>query len=248
MDSVCVWLSKGQLRETFSSECEHLISSAYDFLLYNGYINFGVSSAFISHVPEGAFKRSVLIIGAGLAGLAAARQLLLFGFKVLVLEGRNHPGGRVYTPKLGTTGQHAAVELGRSVITGIHANPLGVIAGQLSIPLQKVRDKGPLYKPDGTLVNEKIDSTVNSLLDKVTELWKIMGFTIYPSSQISTSIVEFDNRVISTHSLLKHIEVTVLFDKVAFYDICRHSFDIEHPTFTNLNRLISRLYHHSLLH
>lgn len=179
-DNVRVWLSKGQIRETVSSEYEHLISSAYDFLLYNGYINFGVSPAFTSHIPEEASsERSVLIIGAGLAGLAAARQLLSFGFKVLVLEGRDRPGGRVYTQKLGKKGHYAAVELGGSVITGIHANPLGVLARQLSIPLHKVRDKCPLYKPDGTLVDEERDSTVeftfNRLLDKVTELRKIMG-------------------------------------------------------------------------
>ncbi|XP_021758744.1 lysine-specific histone demethylase 1 homolog 2-like [Chenopodium quinoa] len=177
--NVRVWLSKGQVRETVSSECEHLISSAYDFLLYNGYINFGVSPAFTSQIPEEASEGSVIIIGAGLAGLAAARQLLSFGFKVIVLEGRNRPGGRVYTQKMGKKGESAAVELGGSVITGIHANPLGVLARQLSIPLHKVRDKCPLYKPDGTPVDHKIDSSVefifNRLLDKVTELRKIMG-------------------------------------------------------------------------
>ncbi|XP_057249900.1 lysine-specific histone demethylase 1 homolog 2 [Beta vulgaris subsp. vulgaris] len=178
-DNVRVWLSKGQIRETVSSEFEHLISAAYDFLLYNGYINFGVSSAFTSHIPEEASEVSVVIIGAGLSGLAAARQLLSFGFKVVVLEGRDRPGGRVYTQKMGKKGQLAAIELGGSVITGIHANPLGVLARQLSIPLHKVRDKCPLYKPGGTLVDQAIDSrvefTFNRLLDKVTELRKIMG-------------------------------------------------------------------------
>ncbi|KAL2944066.1 Lysine-specific histone demethylase 1-like protein 2 [Bienertia sinuspersici] len=177
--NVRVWLSKEQIRETVSSEVEHLLSSAYDFLLYNGYINFGVSSPFTSHIPDEASEGSVVIIGAGLAGLAAARQLLSFGFKVIVLEGRNRPGGRVYTQKMGKDGQFSAVELGGSVITGIHANPLGVLARQLSIPLHKVRDKCPLYKPDGTPVDQEIDSSVdftfNRLLDKVTELRKIMG-------------------------------------------------------------------------
>lgn len=174
------WLSKGQIRETVSSEYEHLIYSAYDFLLYNGYINFGVlPSSFTSQIPEEGTEGSVVIVGAGLAGLAAARQLLSFGFKVVVLEGRNRPGGRVYTQKMGEKGNYAAVDLGGSVITGIHANPLGVLARQLSIPLHKVRDKCPLYKPDGTPVANQIDSGVelifNKLLDKVTELRQIMG-------------------------------------------------------------------------
>ncbi|XP_022941323.1 lysine-specific histone demethylase 1 homolog 2-like isoform X2 [Cucurbita moschata] len=177
--NVRMWLSKGQIKETVSHEYEHLISAAYDFLLYNGYINFGVSPTFTTQVSEEGSEGSVIIIGAGLAGLAAARQLLSFGFKVIVLEGRNRPGGRVFTQKMGQEGKFAAVDLGGSVITGIHANPLGVLARQLSIPLHKVRDNCPLYKPDGTLIGKDIDAKVefifNKLLDKVTELRKIMG-------------------------------------------------------------------------
>lgn len=178
-DNVHSWLSKGQIKETVSSEYAHLISSAYDFLLYNGYINFGVSPSCMSQIPEEATEGSVIIVGAGLAGLAAARQLLSFGFKVVVLEGRNRPGGRVYTQKMGQKGNYAAVDLGGSVITGIHANPLGVLARQLSIPLHKVRDRCPLYKPDGEVIDKEIDSMIeiifNKLLDKVTQLRQIMG-------------------------------------------------------------------------
>ncbi|XP_010534911.1 PREDICTED: lysine-specific histone demethylase 1 homolog 2 [Tarenaya hassleriana] len=177
--NVRIWLRKEQIRETVSSECEHLISAAYEFLLFNGYINFGVSPLFAPHMPEEATEGSVIVVGAGLAGLAAARQLLSFGFKVLVLEARNRPGGRVYTQKMGDKGRFAAVELGGSVITGLHANPLGVLARQLSIPLHKVRDKCPLYNSDGTVVDSKADSHVefvfNKLLDKVTEVREMMG-------------------------------------------------------------------------
>lgn len=173
------WLSKGQIKETVSNEYAHLINAAYEFLLCNGYINFGVSPSFESEIFEETTDTSVIIVGAGLAGLAAARQLRSFGFKVFVLEGRNRPGGRVYTQKMGQMDKYAAVDLGGSVITGIHANPLGVLARQLLIPLHKVRDKCPLYKPDGAPVDEVIDSQVelifNKLLDKVTQLRQTMG-------------------------------------------------------------------------
>ncbi|XP_044473727.1 lysine-specific histone demethylase 1 homolog 2-like [Mangifera indica] len=177
--NVRLWLTKGQIKETVSNEYEHLISSAYDFLLYNGYINFGVSPSFTAYMPEEVNEGTVIIVGAGLAGLAAARQLMSFGFRVVILEGRSRPGGRVYTQKMGKKGKYAAADLGGSVITGLHANPLGVLARQLSIPLHKVRDKCPLYNPDGAPVAEEIDTKIefifNKLLDKVMELRKLMG-------------------------------------------------------------------------
>lgn len=71
-----------------------------------------------------------------------------------------------------------------------------------------------------------------------------LGFTVYPSPQVSTSVVEPYNSVLSTHSLLEHTDVSVLLDNEAIYDICRRSLDIERPTYTNLNRLVSQVYAH----
>ncbi|KAM0013774.1 Tubulin alpha chain [Helianthus debilis subsp. tardiflorus] len=68
-----------------------------------------------------------------------------------------------------------------------------------------------------------------------------LGFTIYPSPQVSTAVVEPYNSVLSTHSLLEHTDVAVLLDNEAIYDICRRSLDIERPSYTNLNRLISQI-------
>ncbi|CBI29952.3 hypothetical protein VitviT2T_012893 [Vitis vinifera] len=68
-----------------------------------------------------------------------------------------------------------------------------------------------------------------------------LGFTIYPSPQVSTAVVEPYNSVLSTHSLLEHTDVAVLLDNEAIYDICRRSLDLERPTYTNLNRLISQI-------
>uniref|UniRef100_A0A0D3GW91 Amine oxidase domain-containing protein n=1 Tax=Oryza barthii TaxID=65489 RepID=A0A0D3GW91_9ORYZ len=154
---------------------DNLVAAAHGFLAWEGHINFGVSAAFPASPPPDAPQRlaaSVLVVGAGLAGLAAARQLLRFGLRVLVLEGRARPGGRVYTTHLG--GDQAAVELGGSVITGIHANPLGVLARQLGIPLHKVRDSCPLYHHDGRTVDMKLDRSMdlvfNTLLEHATRL------------------------------------------------------------------------------
>src|SRR3989449_2300798 len=65
----------------------------------------------------------VVIIGAGVAGLTAARELAAAGARVLVLEARDRLGGRVMT-------HHAAegpVELGAEFVHGAFPETLGVV-------------------------------------------------------------------------------------------------------------------------
>ncbi|GLJ30616.1 hypothetical protein SUGI_0606250 [Cryptomeria japonica] len=68
-----------------------------------------------------------------------------------------------------------------------------------------------------------------------------LGFTIYPSPQVSTAVVEPYNSVLSTHSLLEHTDVAVLLDNEAIYDICKRCLNIERPSYQNLNRLVSQV-------
>lgn len=66
-------------------------------------------------------RKRVVVVGAGLAGLAAARQLRFMGFDVTVLEGRRRVGGRVMTYKREEPlGLH--VDLGADVVQGIGKN------------------------------------------------------------------------------------------------------------------------------
>ena len=53
-------------------------------------------------------------------------------------------------------------------------------------------------------------------------------------------MVEPYNCVLCSHALLEHCDVSISLDNEALYDICRRSLDIERPTYTNLNRLISQ--------
>jgi monoamine oxidase len=58
-------------------------------------------------------KRSCIVIGSGLSGLAAARALAQEGWKVTVLEARDRIGGRVFTHRFDHQGaQHLYCELG----------------------------------------------------------------------------------------------------------------------------------------
>lgn len=54
----------------------------------------------------------VVVIGAGFAGITAARELKNHGYKVVVLEARDRIGGRVWTSEL----EGHKVELGATWI------------------------------------------------------------------------------------------------------------------------------------
>ena len=56
-----------------------------------------------------------LVVGAGMAGLAAARDLVDEGREVVVLEARNRIGGRVYTNRMIS---EVPVEFGAEFIHG----------------------------------------------------------------------------------------------------------------------------------
>ncbi|WZZ66626.1 hypothetical protein YC2023_077996 [Brassica napus] len=89
---------------------------------------------------------SVIVIGAGMAGIAAARTLQDASFQVVLLESRDRIGGRVHTDySFGFP-----VDLGASWLHGVcKENPLAAVIGRLGLPLYRTSgDNSVLYDHD----------------------------------------------------------------------------------------------------
>ncbi|XP_077434054.1 tubulin alpha-1C chain-like isoform X2 [Vanacampus margaritifer] len=68
-----------------------------------------------------------------------------------------------------------------------------------------------------------------------------LEFSIYPAPRVSTAVVEPYNSILTTHTTLEHSDCAFMVDNEAIYDICHRNLDIERPTYTNLNRLMSQI-------
>ena len=94
-------------------------------------------------------RRSVVVVGAGLAGLAAARDLEQNDARVTVVEARDRVGGRVHTIRgVFRAGQHA--EAGADLIEAEQTHVLQ-LASAMGLQLVRILRKGfAYYGPDDT--------------------------------------------------------------------------------------------------
>ncbi len=113
----------------------------------------------------------VLVAGAGLAGLAAARALEADGASVTVIEARDRVGGRVWTIRDGFAhGQHG--EAGADFIE-TSQTALISLAHQLKLPLVRaIRNGFGYYGPDarGRLKIQSLGSVFGMIEDKLAPL------------------------------------------------------------------------------
>ncbi len=99
--------------------------------------------------------RDVIVVGAGLSGLAAARALEAEGLDVVVLEARDRVGGRTLNHSVGD-GDDQVVEVGGQWVGPTQHEVMGLI-GELGLDTYPTHDNGHnlLEKPSGKVTRYK---------------------------------------------------------------------------------------------
>jgi monoamine oxidase len=106
-------------------------------------------------------KSKVIVIGAGLAGLAAARTLQAQGQDVLVLEAQQRLGGRLWTSM---KWPDAPLDLGASWIHGVTGNPLTELANEArAIRLETSYDRSVIYDSSGEELTEERETRLEGI-------------------------------------------------------------------------------------
>lgn len=132
-----------------------LLIKIHAFLERHGFINFGIFKR-IKPIPLKKLAK-VIVIGAGISGLAAAQQLQQFGMDVIVLEARDRVGGRIATFRKNSY----FADLGAMVVTGIYGNPITVLSRQTGMEMVPIKQACPLYGSEGKPVPKHKDDMVS---------------------------------------------------------------------------------------
>ena len=108
-----------------------------------------------------AANESVVVIGAGAAGLGAARFLVDAGYAVTLIEGRDRIGGRVHND----TSMGVSTEVGAGWIHGVDGNPLTELADRFAVERRATdADSMIVYDTNGEAVDDDRVAAIEELI------------------------------------------------------------------------------------
>eukprot|EP01084_Bolivina_argentea_P020820 38678_1 len=101
---------------------------------------------------------------------------------------------------------------------------------------------------EGFLINRSVGGGTGSglgslILEQISVNYRKklkIGFEIYPSPTISTCVIEPYNALLATHYSLDHIDISIVLDNEAIYEICQKWLDERRPSYGDLNNLIRK--------
>ncbi|XP_017490597.1 PREDICTED: possible lysine-specific histone demethylase 1 isoform X3 [Rhagoletis zephyria] len=161
----------------------NLVKRVHSFLERHGFINFGIFKR-LRPIPTKKLGK-VIVIGAGISGLAAAQQLQQFGMDVIVLEARDRVGGRIATFRK----NNYIADLGAMVVTGVWGNPMTILSKQIGMEMVPIRQACPLYgacgKPVPKHKDDMVEREFNRLLESASYLSHQLDFNYANDDPIS---------------------------------------------------------------
>lgn len=127
----------------------------------------GVVALGVQGVRRAGHTKRVLVIGAGLAGLAAARRLQTAGHDVTVLEARDRIGGRIWTS---ARWPDLPLDLGATWIHGVRGNPINALADDIRAKrLRTDYDRSVLHDTDGREIEGARAAAVEAMRERLSD-------------------------------------------------------------------------------
>ena len=112
-------------------------------------------------------KKKIAVVGAGISGLAAARELKRQGHDVFIIEARDRIGGRIWTSNKWAD---LPVDLGATWIHGTRGNPITDLANQIQAKrLVTEYDKAITYNSSGKALNSSETRQLEQLSEQISQ-------------------------------------------------------------------------------
>jgi monoamine oxidase len=157
------------------------------------------SSDLPSGSPDPSREPDVAIVGAGSAGIAAARRLLAAGLTVTVLEARNRIGGRTVTIPIGAH----PVDLGAHWLHAGPINPLVRLGRERGEPLRRAPTEGHLFigrrrgRPDERVALDRAFDVADRAMNQAARRLEDQ-----PAAKVLPPMGPFGRRVEAIHGLV----------------------------------------------
>lgn len=138
--------------------------------------------------------KTVIIIGAGIAGLAAGKTLKEKGFQVSLLEAQNKVGGRISTNR--TLG--VAFDEGASWIHGINGNPISSLAQQAGMNTVLSDEESLIaYDLKGVIIPKTTFNNAEAELENILSTLKNSGSNTQSFESVFNNLypAKVDNRL-----------------------------------------------------
>ncbi len=138
----------------------------------------------VAHGRALTTRADVLVLGAGMAGIACATELQKRGYRVIVLEARHRIGGRIWTDhSLGSP-----LDLGGAWIAGIDGNPLTKLAKSARMTMKATDwNTSVLYARGKPLTDQQIDAA-DELFEAVLKQVETIKTAVNDDANLATAI------------------------------------------------------------
>lgn len=203
-----------------------LAENIIKFLERNCLINFGIFKINDSqrYLNASNKKKKIIIIGSGASGLAAARQLVHFGFDVLILEASKRIGGRCYSYYK----NEIFFDAGNVFVSGCKSNPIRTVLKQLGLNAKRIHSRHKLYM-NGEKVEKKKDLVLHNVFLQFLQF-------LYDLA-LNEEIVEINKQQLSPEnifdSFIYFLEVSTMhrtmehFKKLLHLEVSKRCFDFD---------------------
>ncbi|MFI4937670.1 MAG: flavin monoamine oxidase family protein [Candidatus Berkiellales bacterium] len=120
-------------------------------------------------LPSKNDRPTIIVLGCGLSGITAAKELTEHGFNVLMLEARDRIGGRIHSLHLQN---ECFLELGAQFVHGIKDNPLYKICEKYKLEVKPYsRGDWAIFDVNGTKIDkENLEDLVEKYKDELHAL------------------------------------------------------------------------------